>query len=61
MVTEFDKAIVAAIMAILGILTLWTGWIHGYTEEQILTVVMVLSPILVYLVPNRFRPSTVKQ
>lgn len=60
MFTEMDKALVAAIMSIIALAVLWFGY-EGYfaqiREEQWLTIVSVLTPILVYFVPNRTAPA----
>ena len=53
MVTPFDKAIAALIMAALSVLTIATGWTFGtVTEETILAVLAVATPVFVWLVPN---------
>ena len=55
---EFSKAIVALIMAILIILEQIYGWEitgSGITEEWITNVLAILTPILVWLIPNRTR------
>lgn len=55
MFTSADKAIAAAILGILSLITLWWGN-HGLewiTEEWILGVLAVITPIIVFLVPNR--------
>lgn len=53
MLTAFDKAIVAAIMAGLVVIEQVWGWGSGITEEYVTVVIAALSPILVWLVPNR--------
>ena len=53
MVTGFDKAIAAFIMAALSILTIVFGWNFGsVTEETILAALAVATPIFVWLIPN---------
>lgn len=54
MVTTFDKALVALILAVLEIINLvWgPGWWDALTEETIGVIIAVLMPILVWLVPN---------
>lgn len=48
-----NKAIAAFILAGLTIIELWTGWgAPGITEEWIITVLALLTPIIVWLVPN---------
>lgn len=52
-VSEYTKAIVAAIMAILTLLTTWFGWhLSWLTEEWVLTIIAVLTPIFVLIFPN---------
>lgn len=57
MFTEVDKALVAAILSIVSIINLlWGVDIFGWgvhTEQTIGTIVSVLLPILVWLIPNR--------
>ena len=54
MITEWDKAIVALITAILSIITLWWGWdVAPAVDEKIVGGLAILTPILVWLVPNK--------
>lgn len=53
MFTTMDKAIVAMIMGALFILSSVFGINLGFTEAQVAAVVGVLTPILVYLIPNK--------
>jgi len=53
MFTSWDKALVALIMAILYLLNMWTGWFGGVTEESIGSIIAILTPIFVWLVPNK--------
>jgi len=55
MFTAWDKALVAAIMAILQILDSIFGISLGITEGWLHSVLAVLTPILVWYVPNRTR------
>lgn len=49
----YAKAIVAAIMAALLIIEAWTGWKSELlTEEWVITILGILTPIIVFLVPN---------
>lgn len=51
---HYSKAIVAAVMALLLIIEAWTGWKSEMIDEAwVLTILGVLTPILVWLVPNR--------
>ena len=52
MFTASDKAYVAAIMAVLLIIETFTGWSLGITEEWVITILAVITPIIVWLVPN---------
>ncbi|PWT73995.1 MAG: hypothetical protein C5B60_07405 [Chloroflexi bacterium] len=50
----YSKAIVAAIMAALLVLETFTGWKSEFiTEQGVITVLAVLTPVLVYFIPNR--------
>lgn len=53
MFTSFDKALIAVIMGALYILNSVFGINLGFTEAQVGTVIGVLTPILVYLIPNK--------
>lgn len=54
MFTDMDKALVAAILGVLSILSIAFGWhLTWITEEGILAVIAIITPIIVYLVPNR--------
>lgn len=51
---ESSKAIVAVIMAVLILIEQLTGFhFPGVNEEWITVLLAVLTPILVYFVPNR--------
>ena len=56
MFTSVDKALVAAIMGLLSIINiLWGVDLFGWgvhTEQTLGTIIAVLLPILVWLVPN---------
>jgi hypothetical protein len=54
MFTELDKALVAVVLGILSILALVFDWnLKWISEEGIMAVIAVLTPLLVYLVPNK--------
>lgn len=53
MFTSFDKALVAIVMGFLYILNSFGGIDLGFTEEQVAAVIGVLTPIIVYLWPNK--------
>ena len=52
-VAAYSKAIVAAIMAAVGLANVFfnTGWIVD--EAAVTAAVSLLTPVLVYLVPNK--------
>ena len=57
MITPHDKAIVAAILAIVG-LTNSFGLTHfNLDEHTVTTIVTVLMPVLVWLTPNSTPPT----
>jgi small-conductance mechanosensitive channel len=51
--SEANKAWIAAIMAMITIADLYFATSLSITEEWITTLLLVLSPILVWLIPNR--------
>ena len=53
MFTSIDKAIVAMVMGGLYILNSVFGVTLGFTEAQIAAVIGVLTPILVWIWPNK--------
>lgn len=55
MVTQWDKAIAALVMALVGLGTLiWHWQVPGWlTETNVTEALVVLTPVLVWLVPNR--------
>ena len=56
MLTKYDKAIIALIMAVLGLLNTWFDRILPITEGQITVLVSLLTPLLVYAIPNKKTP-----
>lgn len=50
---EYNKAWVAAIMAALTLIELSWGIHFGISEEWVVSTLAILTPILVWLVPNR--------
>jgi len=50
-------AIVAAFLSILELVELWGGWSFGIGEERVQAILMVLTPILVWLVPGWVAPD----
>ena len=56
MYTGLDKALVALVMAVIGIIgVLWKPL--NVSPEVVATVVGAITPILVYLMPNKDKPS----
>jgi hypothetical protein len=55
MFTSIDKALVALVMSALFLLNYFTGITTGFTEEMVTAAVGVLTPVLVWLVPNKPR------
>lgn len=56
MYTTLDKAIVALIMGVIGIVNL-LGFHFGMAEGAVSAIVVGLTPILVYLWPNAPKDS----
>lgn len=56
MFTSMDKALVALVMGGLFLLTQFTGINLGIGEDVVTGIVGVLTPLLVYLIPNK-RPA----
>ena len=51
---NIQKAIVAVIMAVLLLIETWFGWKSEYiSEEWILSILAILTPFLVWLIPNK--------
>lgn len=53
MFTSMDKALTALVMAVLFLLNSAFGISFGLTEAQVATILTVLTPLLVYLIPNK--------
>lgn len=59
MFTSMDKALVALIMSAIFPLNFFSGLNLGFvTQETVATVVSLLTPILVWAIPNK--PTAVK-
>jgi hypothetical protein len=58
MFSSIDKALVALVMAVLWLanyfFNLNTGWIN---QETVATIVGLLTPVLVWAVPNKAKPT----
>jgi hypothetical protein len=53
MFTSIDKALTAAVMGLLSIASLVFGWNFGIGEDAVIKIIAVVTPILVWLVPNK--------
>lgn len=53
MFTGVDKALVALVMAAIFLINNFTGLSIGIGEDTINAIAAVLTPILVYFVPNK--------
>ena len=54
MFTSIDKALVAAVMGILFIIQTFTGFsLPWMTQDTVATVIGLLTPILVWAIPNK--------
>lgn len=53
MVTSFDKAVVALIMALIFFANKFFNTSIAVDEQTVSSVVMALTPIVVYLFPNK--------
>lgn len=53
MFTTIDKALVAMIMAVLFLLSTYFNINLGFTEAQIAGFVTLITPFIVWLVPNK--------
>ena len=52
--TAYNKAWAALIMSVLQLAELFTGMsLTGVSEEIILTVLALITPLVVWLIPNR--------
>lgn len=49
----YNKAWVALIMALLMIVEEYVGWSFGLSEEAVVGIIAALTPVLVWLIPNR--------
>jgi hypothetical protein len=54
MFTSIDKALVAAIMGILFIVQTYTGFSMAWaTPDTIVTIIGLVTPVLVWAIPNK--------
>jgi hypothetical protein len=52
MVTAYDKAITALVMAVVGIANL-LGFHWGVSQDAVTAVVSLVTPVIVLLIPNK--------
>lgn len=58
MFTSIDKALVALIMAVIWLVNFFFGYnLSWITQDTIATIVGLLTPILVWAVPNKAKPA----
>lgn len=54
---QYSKAWTALTMSVLAIISLYLGWESGLSEETVTAmitgIIALLTPLLVWLVPNR--------
>ena len=55
MFTTMDKALVALIMGGIFVWNALAPWQIGVSAETVQTIVGILTPVLVYLIPNKER------
>jgi hypothetical protein len=55
MFTTIDKALIALIMGGIFIWNAVAPWQIGVSPETVQTIVGILTPVLVYLIPNKER------
>lgn len=64
MFTSWDKALIAGIMSIISLAVMWFGY-EGYfasiREEQLATIIAILTPFLVYFIPNKTPPTSAQK
>jgi len=58
MFTSIDKALVALIMSVIWLINFFFGYnLSWLSQDTIATVVGLLTPILVWAVPNKAKPA----
>ena len=54
MITSVDKALIAMVMGLLFIIQSFTGFsLSWITESQVTTIIGLLTPVLVWAIPNK--------
>lgn len=56
MFSSIDKAVIALLMASVFLLNNLVGWDLGLGEDTVNAIAAIMTPLLVWLVPNR-RPA----
>lgn len=56
MITTLDKALAALIMSLVFLINRFTNFHFSTDEQTVSAIVSLLTPMLVYLVPNRQPP-----
>lgn len=51
--TQYNKLWAACVMSILALVELHFGWSFGLSEEIVLSIIAIITPLLVWLIPNR--------
>lgn len=52
--SHYNKAYIAAVMGVLGVLTVHFGWDFSWlSEEMIIALIGIIGTIFVWLVPNQ--------
>lgn len=54
-----NKAIAAAVMSLLALMEEFIGRNFGINEEWVITTIAILTPIIVWLIPNR-QPTIIR-
>lgn len=52
-IQAFNKAIVALVMAVVALYNVFVGFPINVDEATLSAIVAVITPVLVYLIPNR--------
>jgi len=56
--TEYNKALVAAVMAVLGLVQWYTEFNLSFiSSDGVMAIIAALTPALVWVVPNKAKPA----
>jgi hypothetical protein len=59
--TEYNKALVALVMAVLGMVQWYTEFkLDFISSDGVMAIIAALTPALVWLVPNKAKPVVVE-